>query len=362
MNSLHNPDLYPLKLVALPKEKVWGGSKIAATFRKDLDTNRPIGEIWVIWGDLAIQNGPLRDRKLDDLIREHPRAFLGRRVADRHYPEFPLLVKILDARDTLSVQVHPTDAYAQEREGEPFGKAEVWYVLGAETDARLIHGVERPVSRSEAEQAIDAGRLQDVLQYVEVEAGDVVYNPAGTIHALGSGIFLYELQQSSDLTYRLYDWDRRDPNRPLHVEKALDVADLEPYPVHKIRPVERKEDGATRTMLCASQHFAAELIQIDTSIREQPGGTCFHILTAFAGSGQVRDVAFCCGDSLLIPAGVDEYEIQAEEPLKMIKAWVPDLQAEVVEPLRERGVPDDAIAQLGGIARHSDLVPLLRIP
>jgi mannose-6-phosphate isomerase len=362
MDSLYNPDLYPLKLVALPKEKVWGGSKIAETFRKDLATDRPIGEIWVIWGDLAIQNGPFQDKKLNDLIRERPRAFLGSRVAARQYPEFPLLVKILDARDTLSVQVHPTDAYAQKREGEPFGKAEVWYILDAEPDARLIHGVERPVSRSEAREAIDAGRLQDVLQYVAVEAGDVVYNPAGTIHALGSGIFLYELQQSSDLTYRLYDWDRQDLNRPLHVQKALDVADLEPYPVHKIQPVQIKQAGATRAMLCASQHFAAELVRVETSVREQPGGTCFHILTAFEGSGQVQDVPLYRGESLLIPAGVDEYEVTADEPLLMIKAWVPDLQADVVEPLREQGIPDDVIAQLGGIARHSDLVPLLRKP
>ncbi len=359
MNNLNKRELYPLKLEAQPKEKVWGGTKIAETFRHDLSTERTIGELWVVWRDLAVQNGPLRGRKLNDLADEYPGALLGGRVVERGYPEFPLLVKILDARDTLSVQVHPTDAYAQKREGEPFGKAEVWYILDAESDARLIHGVERPVSRAAAQEAIDAGELQDMLQYVEVSAGDVVYNPAGTIHALGSGIFLYELQQSSDLTYRLYDWDRRDPNRPLHVEKALDVADLEPYPEHKIRPVEMAGDGGQRKMLCASEHFAAELLRVESSLRERTGGACFHILTAFEGSGRVQGVELCCGESLLIPAAIDEYRIEADEPLLAIKAWVPDLMADVVEPLRQQGVPDEVIAQLGGIARHSDLARLL---
>jgi mannose-6-phosphate isomerase len=360
MDNVKSPDLYPLKLRALSKEKVWGGTRIARTFQKDLPADRSIGEIWVVWGDLAVQNGSLADSKLDDLIREFPRAFLGSRVADRHYPEFPLLVKILDARETLSVQVHPDDVYARACEGQPFGKAEVWYILHAESDARLIHGVARPVSRSEAETAIEGGRLQAMLQYVEVKSGDVVYNPAGTIHALGGGIFLYELQQSSDLTYRLYDWDRRDPNRPLHVDKALDMADLEPYPVHKILPIDLEEEGGTRAMLCASEHFAAELLRVESGITERPAGACFHVLTAFEGAGSVQGIAFGSGESLLIPAGIDEYEIHATEPMKLIKAYVPDLLDDVVRPLRKRGIPDDAIAQLGGISRHSDLTPLLR--
>jgi mannose-6-phosphate isomerase len=360
VNNPNDDDLYPLKLVALAKDKVWGGTKIARTFRKDLSLDRTIGEIWVVWGDLEVQNGPLAGRKLDDLVRDLPQAFLGSRVAERGYPEFPLLVKILDARETLSVQVHPDDRYAQQREGQPFGKSEVWYILDAESDARLIHGVERPTSRAEAEKAIEAGRLQELLQYVAVRAGEVVYNPAGTIHALGGGIFLYELQQSSDLTYRLYDWDRRDPDRPLHVDKSLDVADLEPYPEHKIQPVELETEGGTRAILCASRHFAAELLVVESTAHGRPAGVCFHILTAFEGSGLVQGVALEAGESLLIPAGIDEYQIEARQPLKLIKAYVPDLVKDVVEPLRKRGVPDATIAQLGGIARHSDLVPLLR--
>jgi mannose-6-phosphate isomerase len=360
-------NLYPLKLVVLPKEKVWGGSKIARTFYKDLAPDRPIGEVWVVWGELTVENGVFRGERLDDLVRDYPLPILGSRVTGRQYPTFPLLVKILDARATLSVQVHPDDAYANEREGEPFGKAEAWYILDAERQARLIHGVQRPLSRRDAAQAIEAGTLQETLDYVEVAPGDVIFNGPGTIHALGGGILLYELQQSSDLTYRLYDWDRRDPSRPLHIEKSLDVAILEPFAGHKIEPVERVEAGGRRTLLCACRHFAAEVLQVASRLREQPSGDCFHILTILQGSGSVRygtssvaEMALCCGESLLVPAGIHEYELWVERaPLIVIKAYVPELMEDIVVPLRESRVPEGTIAQLGGDPRYSELGRLL---
>ena len=359
--------LYPLKLAVLPKEKVWGGSKIARTFCRDLTPDRPIGEVWVVWGELTVENGVFRGERLDDLARDHALPILGRRVTGRQYSTFPLLVKILDARATLSVQVHPDDAYANEREGEPFGKAEVWYILDAEPRARLIHGVQHPLSRRDAAQAIEAGTLQEALDYVEVAPGDVIFNGPGAIHALGGGILLYELQQSSDLTYRLYDWDRRDPGRPLHIEKSLDVAILEPFAGHKVEPVERVEAGGTRTLLCACRHFAAELLRVASWVREQPSGDCFHILTVLQGSGSVRygtdsadETALCCGESLLLPAGIHEYELRAESgPLIAIKAYVPELVEDIVVPLRERGIPENTIAQLGGDPRYSELGRLL---
>lgn len=352
-------ELYPLRLAALPKEKVWGGSRIARTFDARLPADRPIGELWVAWGELAVENGHFRGRKLDDLLGDYRLPILGRSVADRGYPTFPLLVKILDARQTLSVQVHPTDAYARQREGEPFGKAEVWYILDAEPGARLIHGVRELLTRAEVEQAIKAGNFQDKLTTVEVAAGDVVYNPPGTIHALGGGLLLYELQQSSDLTYRFYDWNRDDPNRPLHITKSLDVADLVPYPAHTIQPITLPERGGTRTYLCACRHFAAELLRVESRLNEQPAGERFHILTILEGAGQVQDVPLSCGESVVVPAGIHEYQVRAEEPLLLVKAYVPDLLADVVKPLRARGIPDEAISQLGGNPRHSDLMPLL---
>jgi len=352
--------LYPLKLEALSLEKVWGGHKLAQTFQPALPPDRPIGEVWAVWGNLAVENGPFRGVKLDELVQRFPLQILGSRLAASQMETFPLLVKLLDAGDTLSVQVHPDDAYAQKHEGESFGKAEAWYILDVEPGAQLIHGARKSLTRAEVAQAIEAGTFQEKLEYVQVAAGDVVYNPPGTIHALGAGLLLYELQQSSDLTYRFYDWNRNDPNRPLHIEKSLDVADLEPYPAHIIRPVKIQEPGVSRTYLCACQHFVAELLQVQTLVREQPNGDCFHILTVLEGAGRVLDVPLQRGESVLMPASTHEYKIHADEPLAMIKAYVPDLMQDVVLPLRARGIPDDEISQLGGNPRHSDIGQLLQ--
>jgi mannose-6-phosphate isomerase len=371
MQAPHDIDLYPLKFAAVAKEKVWGGHKLAQFFHHGMPTDRLIGEAWVVWDQLPVENGSLRGKKLADLVREHPLQILGSRsfarARDRlsgRPPEFPLLVKLLDAQDTLSVQVHPDDDYAWAHEGEPFGKAEAWYILDAEPGARLIHGVKIPLTRSEAEEAIQAGTLRDLMNDVEVTAGDVYMNPPGTIHALLEGLLLFEIQQSSDLTYRLYDWDRHDPNRPLHVEKSLDVADLEPLDQHKVTPVVLAETGCTRTILAACQYFAAEILQVQSHVLEQPTGVCFHVLTVLEGAGSVRygpsladEVALSRGDSVLVPAGIPHYQLQAGEvPLTAVKAWVPDLLQDIVIPLRERGFPDEMIVQLGGDPRGSDLV------
>jgi mannose-6-phosphate isomerase len=277
---------------------------------------------------------------------------------------FPLLAKLIDAREQLSVQVHPDDAYAQEHEGEPFGKAEAWYIVAAEPGACLIHGITTPLARSEAEKAIRTGALRGMLKYVPVSAGDVIMNPPGTIHALGEGLVLYEIQQSSDLTYRLYDWDRNDPNRPLHIQKSLDVADWEPLSTHKTRVVDMDGPGYRRTLLAACQYFAAELLRLESPVVERPEGECFHVLTVLQGSGSVHygrslssQVDLSPGDSTLIPAGLAEYRLQARDvPLQVIKAYVPDLLNDIINPLRRRGIPIETIVQLGGEPRNSDLL------
>jgi mannose-6-phosphate isomerase len=207
--------------------------------------------------------------------------------------------------------------------------------------------------------------LNDHLDFIEVAPGDVILNLPGTIHALGDGILLYELQQSSDLTYRLYDWDRRDPSRPLHIEKSLDVARLEPFATHTIEPVELAEPGGTRAFLCACDYFAAELLSVGSRISERPRGVCFHLLTVLGGSGLLRvpgpaalelELAAC--ESLLVPAAVEEYQLQAapgEDPLVVMKSYLPDLVRDIARPLRDRGVSVDAILQLGGDPGQADL-------
>jgi mannose-6-phosphate isomerase len=363
MQNQNENELYPLRFSPLLKEKVWGGAKIAKRFQQEVPAGQAIGEAWVVWDQLAVENGALRGKRLADLVRDDPDSILGQRLVARHQHIFPLLVKILDAQETLSVQVHPGDSYARAREGEPFGKAEVWYILDVEPQSSLIHGLKRPLMRADAEHAIETGKLRDVLEHVHVDPGDVIMNMPGTIHALGEGLLLYELQQSSDLTYRLYDWDRGDPNRPLHIEKSLDVANLEPYTAHKVEPIEVAEAGGTRALLCACRHFAAELLTVRSRLSEQPAGTCFHVLTVLQGMGRLRyglrsknEVELCPGESLLVPAAIHAYELQAAgESLRVIKAYVPDLVDDILVPLRQRGIPDAKIIQLGGEPKYSDL-------
>ncbi len=362
MPDQNDIDLYPLRFSALAVEKVWGGHKLSRMLHLEAPAGRLIGEVWAVWDQLLVENGPLRGQKLASLVRAHSQQLLGGRFAGLP-PVFPLLVKLLDTQDTLSVQVHPDDGYAQAYEGEPFGKAEAWYILDAEPSARLIHGVKTPLSRSEATQAIQTGTLRDLMHDVGVTAGDVYMNPAGTIHALLEGLLLYEIQQSSDLTYRLYDWDRNDPNRPLHIEKSLDVADLVPLDQHKVDPVVLLEPGCTRTLLVACRYFAAERLQVESQVLEMPDGECFHVLTVLGGSGSVRygpsltqEVNLAQGDSVLVPAAIQQYQLQAGDmPFVAIKAWVPDLFQDIVVPLRDSGFADEMIVQLGGDPRTSDL-------
>ena len=366
MQAENETELYPLKFQSLPKEKVWGGTRIAARFGHGIPAGKLIGEVWLIWDQLLVSNGAFQGQTLAELVRHHPVSLLGTLAATGlgslavtgQDPIFPLLVKILDANDTLSVQVHPDDRYAQEHEGEPFGKAEVWVVLDADPEARLIHGVKRPLTRAAARSAIEAGSLEDELDYVEVSPGDVIMVSPGAIHALGGGILLYELQQSSDLTYRLYDWDRRDPGRPLHIDKALDVARLDPFTTHKINSIEIPEAGGMRVILCACERFAAELLRVRSSITERTAGVSFHALTVLQGEGLVRygalgvsQVRMGSGESVLIPASIGEYEIHAgsdAEPLEVVKAYVPHSLEEIVDSLRNSGISDEAILQLGG--------------
>jgi len=205
--------------------------------RFGLETEEPIGEAWMIFDENEIFEGPFRGRRLREVLPELGEAFLGRRVVSRYGFELPLLIKFLDTADWLSVQVHPDDDYAHTVEAHTgfHGKNEAWVILEAEPDAKIIYGVKRPVSRQELAAAAEDGSILNLLNFVPVSAGDVIYIPAGTIHALGPGLLLYEVQQRSDLTYRLFDYGR---GRELHLEKALDVTRLEPTPVQKtqLRP------------------------------------------------------------------------------------------------------------------------------
>ena len=354
--------LYPLKFKPALKEKVWGGHKLEALLQLP-ETGRTIGEAWLVWDGLTVAEGPLQGLTIRELTHEYGERLLGAQSKDA--ADFPLLVKFLDPQEFLSVQNHPDDAYAQKVEGVPYGKSEAWLVLEAEPGTQLIHGLKREVSRETLRSAMHNGTLMELVKYVPAKPGDVVINTPGVIHALGSGIVIYELQQSSDTTYRLYDWDRKplpgEPVRELHIDKGADVADLRPIQQHMIEPVVLHEAGGTRTLFVACHLYGGEKLDLHTQMTQHPAGKSFHILTVLQGEGVIKAegctaVELSAGESVLVPACIERYDIDPVSRLfTVIKAYVPDLQADVIEPLLAQGIAPAQIVQLGGDALRTDI-------
>jgi mannose-6-phosphate isomerase len=259
---------YPLVLDPLERELIWGGHALAQRYGKRSNGAADIGESWECWDQNRVRNGAYAGRTLAEL-----RAQLGRALTGRADPAltFPLLTKFIDARQALSVQVHPDDAYAQRVEGQRVGKTECWYVLEAQPDATIVLGWSRETSRGEYLERVKDGSLGDILRHVPVREGDVFYLPAGTLHAIGAGIVLFETQQASDLTYRIFDYNRPGPDgkpRELHVERAADVLDYRGSSAGALRHLTYRLDGLTRTALVADKNFWVERIALS---RERGG-------------------------------------------------------------------------------------------
>ena len=196
---------YPLALEPQLRELIWGGNALVERYNKDGDARKTIGESWECWDTNRVRNGPLAGKTIADVRASLGTALTGR--ADPHVV-FPILTKLIEARAALSVQVHPTDAYARECEQQPFGKTECWHILEADEGARIVLGWNRDTSRTEYLERVKDGTLDELLRHVTVKPGDTYYLPAGTMHAIGAGIVLFEVQQASDLTYRIFDYNR----------------------------------------------------------------------------------------------------------------------------------------------------------
>jgi len=253
-------DLYPYVLEPKLAPAIWGGNALVRDFGKRGNLNEKIGESWECWDQNTVRNGPLAGRTIAQL-----RDSLGERFLGNLDPMqvFPVLTKIIDARDSLAVQVHPDDAYAQRVEHQPNGKTECWYVLRAEPDAQLVIGWTRDTTREEYERRVADGSLGEILRHVPIKAGDAFYIPAGMLHAIGAGIVIFETQQASDLTYRIFDWNRLGPDgkaRPLHVQKAADVLNYEAGTSNALSELAYAYEGFQRTALVADSHFVVERV------------------------------------------------------------------------------------------------------
>lgn len=297
--------LYPLLLTPTLHIKVWGGRKLETVMGKTLFGDAPYGESWELHDTCTIGNGAWAGQTLADLIHEQGRAIVG--AAHDPAEGMPLLIKLLDATQWLSVQVHPNDEQARDLEGDPRGKTEAWIMLAAEDAAQLVIGVQPGTSRQAMAQAIHAGTLEDLLVYETVRAGDVLYMPANTVHAIGPGILLYEVQQASNVTYRLYDWGRMGLDgkpRDLHIEKGVRVANTGDLPLVTHPEGERMVRG---------RYFETRRYALAGDQRTIETGGRFHALTCIAGYATIMSdddtVDLAMGSTALIPAGMASYAL-----------------------------------------------------
>lgn len=320
--------VYPLLFAPALYKRPWGGQRMAARVGKELPPGERIGESWEIFWKNRIANGSYAGQTLGEVIAAHPQDMIGR--ADPN-PEFPLLVKFLDAQQWLSVQVHPTDTLAAQLEGEPRGKTECWYVVDATPGATLAYGLNRQLNAESLREAIVSGHVTEVLQYVPVQPGDFVFVPAGMMHALGPGIMIYELQQTSDTTYRVYDWDRLGLDgkpRELHLEKSLKCAQFTVNPPAKIDyQMEQAADGVLIARLVRGQYFCLDKLRLtgnSYSLNTQRQRA--HLVTALTGHIELRiesqiPLLLPQGTSVFVPAAIHRYTLIPDGEAEVLVAW-----------------------------------------
>jgi mannose-6-phosphate isomerase len=329
--------LYPLKFNSIYKKKIWGGNKLRTLFGKDISANERIGESWEIadhgTDSTIIKNGPLAGKKLHDVVAENSIELLGgSRGVKFNTPTnthiFPLLIKLIDTRETLAIQVHPDDAYAQKHEGNSEqGKMEAFYIIHAEPGARLVHGVIPGTTAERFKELLEAGRLEECLNFITAKVGDVIFIPPGMVHAIGAGISLLEVSQNSDATYRLFDGNRLGENgkpRPLHIEKALDVIQMRNAGCGMRNNSELLTPNSGLLLECPK--FSLELLEFEKYIEEQNDTDSFHILSVINGEGRLRYgedkkdfESFSSGESILIPASLKRYDLLPSKMCKIIK-------------------------------------------
>ncbi len=318
--------LYPLIFSPAFHERVWGGRNLEKLLDKKLPDQTTIGESWEIYDTNTITNGKYSGYTLKQLLSEFPKEIGGSLYKGG---DFPLLVKFLDAQEWLSVQVHPNDDLAQDLEGQPRGKTECWYIIEAEPDAAIIYGFSKKITHQDFRDAIDNGNVKELLHFVNVKKGDFIFVPAGTIHALGKGVIIYELQQTSDTTYRLYDWDRLGLDgapRELHIDKGLICTDFSLIqPALHLATTYFNHQHYSEVFLTDNPYFSLQRITDFTGIKDYLfDGNSAHILTLLDGtitvSGDFDNVIIRKGMTVLFPAGLQHCTITANDKCELLIA------------------------------------------
>lgn len=322
--------LYPLKFHPILKEKIWGGNKLHTILGKGTAADIRCGESWEISGvqeNLSVvSNGFLEGNNLEEMIEVYMGELVGDQVYETFGLEFPLLIKFIDASDVLSIQVHPDDALAKERHNA-YGKTEMWYIIQADEGSKIITGFNRKISKEIYRENLRNKTLQDILNVEDAFAGDVFFIPAGRVHAIGAGILLTEIQQTSDITYRIYDWDRLDDSgkeRELHTDLALDAIDYNQYDQYKT-PYEIVPNRSSQVIDC--DYFSTNYLKMN-----QPVGKDFNYIDSFviyiclSGSFRIeydgKSEPVSAGESVLIPAILKNLLLIPEKECGMLEVFV----------------------------------------
>jgi len=321
--------LYPLKFNPILKDKIWGGTKLKSLFNKAAETDK-LGESWELSGyegdESVVTNGILKGNNLAELIEVYMGELIGDTIYDEYGLSFPLLFKLIDANENLSIQVHPGDEVAAERHNS-YGKTEMWYVVDADPEGALIIGFKKDCSKEEYLEALDNDRVEDLLQRVPVTKGDVFFIPAGLVHAIGKGVVVAEIQQSSDITYRIYDYKRTDDQgngRELHTEQALDVINFE---ATKNPKTAYKAQLNEMTPLVNCDYFTTNIVRFDQTItRNYATLDSFVAYMCLEGNFVIvcdgEKTVVLKGDTVLVPASIDELSLIPDNEVTLLEVYV----------------------------------------
>lgn len=322
--------LYPLKFKTIFKDKIWGGHKINTYLYKDFSPLPNCGETWEVSGvknDVSVvANGDLQGESLADILVKYQADLVGQKVYERFGNEFPLLVKFIDASEDLSIQVHPDDELAKKRHNS-LGKTEMWYIMEADPGSTLISGFNRPLDEQTYLEKFNSGHLTDILNKETAVAGDVFFLPAGRVHTIGKGLLLAEIQETSDITYRIYDFDRVDANgnkRELHTEEALAAIDFKAYPEYKTSYTP-KENGTAN--LVTSSHFITNLVNFSQPThKDYTALDSFVIHVCVEGAYNLvfdgKTYPVKAGECLLLPNTVKQVQLETTTGFKLLETYI----------------------------------------
>lgn len=322
--------LYPLVFKTIFKDKIWGGDKLKTLLGKDFSPLPNCGETWELSGVegniSVVKDGPLAGQNLVSLLDSYKGLLVGEKVYKKFGNQFPLLIKFIDANDDLSIQVHPGDDLARERHNS-FGKTEMWYIVQADEGARLNTGFNSQMDEKKYLEHLHDNTLEEILNFEEAKAGDVFFLPPGRVHYIGKGVFLAEIQQTSDITYRIYDFDRKDDKgqkRELHTAQALKAIDYEFYGDYKTHynPVENNP-----VQLVSCPYFTTNLLSLNKTIdRDYTPLDSFVIYVCLEGNLAIHyenaSAQITKGDTLLIPASIKKVKLEAQNPTKLLEVYV----------------------------------------